>query len=129
MFRIVRTQVDVILPSGFAVLNADDPEVVEMADLCDGKVIFYGLDQSLPAIAQHREAGQRTVFLRDARIVMSDGAHEIAVLPLSGLKPAKAAQPSEVMAAVAAGWALNLAPELIAAGLRTFELNPKNTPY
>ncbi len=129
MFRIVRTQVDVILPQGFAVLNADDPEVVEMADLCDGKVIFYGLDQSLPAIVQHRQDGQRTVFLRDARIVMSEGTHEIAVLPLSSLKPAKAAQPAEVMAAVAAGWALNLAPELIAAGLRTFELNPKKTAY
>jgi cyanophycin synthetase len=34
-----------------------------------------------------------------------------------------------VMAAVAAAWALNIPPELIGAGLRTFESNPQKTPY
>jgi len=34
-----------------------------------------------------------------------------------------------VLAAVAAGWALGLAPELIGAGLRTFDSNPKKTSY
>ena len=33
------------------------------------------------------------------------------------------------LAAVAAAWALNIPPELIGAGLRTFESNPKKTPY
>ena len=31
--------------------------------------------------------------------------------------------------AVAAAWALNIPPELIGAGLRTFESNPQKTPY
>jgi cyanophycin synthetase len=34
-----------------------------------------------------------------------------------------------VMAAVAAAWALGITPELIAAGLRTFESNPQKSPY
>jgi cyanophycin synthetase len=50
-------------------------------------------------------------------------------LPLSALKPSKAAQPESVMAAVAAAWALGIAPELIVAGLRTFDSNPKKTHY
>ena len=41
------------------------------------------------------------------------------------MKQAKAEKPEMVMAAVAAAWALGLTPELIAAGLRTFESDPK----
>jgi hypothetical protein len=41
-------------------------------------------------------------------------------LPLSPLVP-----PEAVLAAIAAGWALGLTPELIGAGLRTFEAAPK----
>jgi cyanophycin synthetase len=129
MYRVIRTQVDVILPHGAAVLNAGEAEVVEMAELCDGEVIFYGLEAALPAIAKQRSDGKRAVFLRDGNIVLAEGSHDVAQLPLSSLKPAKAAQPESVMAAVAAAWALNLAPELIAAGLRTFELHPKKTAY
>ena len=128
-YKVARTQVDVILPSGTAVLNAADPQVVEMADLCDGKVIFYGMDGSGSVLSKHREAGERVVFVRDDQIVLAHGALDVALLPLVSLKPAKASQPEMVMAAVAAAWALNIPPELIGAGLRTFESNPKKTPY
>lgn len=129
VFKVARTQVDVVLPSGTAVLHAADPQVVEMAELCDGKVIFYALDPALPAIAQHRAAGEKVVFVRDDHIVLEQGDTTIASFALASLKPAKASQPEMVMAAVAAAWALNIAPELIGAGLRTFESNPKKTPY
>ncbi len=128
-YKVVRTQVDVILPSGTAVLNSADPQVVEMAELCDGKVIFYGLDPSQVTMAEHRAAGERIVFVRDEQIVLAQGMEDIALLPLASLKPAKASQPEMVMAAVAAAWALNIPPELIGAGLRTFESSPKKTPY
>lgn len=128
-YKVVRTQVDVILPSGTAVLNSADPQVVEMAELCDGKVIFYGLDPSQATMAEHRAAGERIVFVRDEHIVLAQGMEDIALLPLASLKPAKASQPEMVMAAVAAAWALNIPPELIGAGLRTFESSPKKTPY
>jgi cyanophycin synthetase len=129
LYQVLRTQIDVILPNGVAVLNAADPQLVEMAQLCDGEVIFYGLDAQLEAIAAHREQGGRVVFLRNSSIVLAAGQQETALLPLSSLKPAKAAQPEAVLAAVAAGWALGLAPELIGAGLRTFDSNPKKTHY
>ncbi|MBC3861979.1 cyanophycin synthetase [Undibacterium jejuense] len=125
MYKIMRTQVDVILPDGVAVLNASEPAVVELAELCDGKVIFYALDATLPVIVKHREEGERVVFVRDQNIVLANGAEETALLPLSSLKPAKAAQPESILAAVAAAWALNIDPELIEAGLRTFDSNQK----
>ena len=123
LYNVVRTQVDVVLPSGTAVLNAADPRVVEMASLCDGKVIFYGCDAQLPAIAEHRAADERTVFLRDRHIVLARGMDEVSEIALDTLNPVKAAKPDMVMAAVAAAWALDVKPELIGAGLRTFKAN------
>jgi len=128
-FKVARTQVDVILPTGTAVLNAADPQVVELAELCDGKVIFYGMDANQAAMAEHQQAGEKVVFVRNDQIVLAHGITEIALLPLASLKPAKASQPEMVMAAVAAAWALGIPPELIGAGLRTFESNPRKTPY
>ena len=113
---VLRTQVDVVLPDGAAVLNAADAQVVEMADLCDGEVIFYGVDQHLAALAAHRAQGKRAVFQRADRIVLATGMDETATLPLSPLVP-----PEAVLAAIAAAWALGLTPELIGAGLRTYE--------
>jgi len=128
-FKVARTQVDVVLPSGTAVLNADDPQVVEMTELCDGAVIFYSVHAGHRVLTDHLAGGARAVFLRDDAIVMAEGAAEVALLPLHHLKPAKAAKPALVMAAVASAWALDIPVELIAAGLRTFESAPKKTPY
>jgi len=125
LYNVVRTQVDVVLPQGTAVLNAADPQVVEMAHLCDGKVIFYGLDPQLEAITTHRASGERVLFVHNGHIVLAQGSEEIALIPLASMKQAKAEKPEMVMAAVAAAWALGLTPELIAAGLRTFESDPK----
>jgi len=125
MHKVIRTQVDVILPEGVAVLNAAEPAVVDLAQLCDGKVIFYAVDANLPVLVSHREQGERVVFIREQHIVLAEGETETALLPLSSLKPTKAAQPETIMAAVAAAWALNIDPELIEAGLRTFDSSQK----
>lgn len=124
---VVRTQIDVILPQGTAVLNAADPEVVEMAALCDGNVIFYAQDSQLQAITAHRALGGRALFVLDQQIVLAQGSEQVARIPLASMKKAKAEKPEMVMAAVAAAWALGLTPELITAGLHTFESAPKNT--
>ena len=128
-YKVARTQVDVVLPSGTAVLNAADPQSLELAALCDGKVLFYALSADHPTLVQQRSAGERCVFLRESTIVLGHGSKEFSLIPLSSLKPSKAAQPEMVMAAVAAAWALHIAPELIGAGLRTFESSPQKTPY
>ena len=128
-FKVARTQVDVVLPSGTAVINAMDAQALELAELCDGRVIFYAPSPEHPTLLAHRAQGHQVVCLREGSIVFAHGAQERPLLRLDSLKPAKAAQPEMVMAAVAAAWALDITPELIAAGLRTFESNPQKTPY
>jgi cyanophycin synthetase len=129
LFKVVRSQVDVVLPDGVAVLNAAEQLVVDLADLCDGKVIFYSMSATDDVIVKHREAGERVVFLNDNNIVLATGVEETVLLPITSLKPTKAANPECVLAAVAAAWALGITPELISAGLMTFESKPKKTNY
>ena len=125
MFNVLRTQVDVVLPDGVAVLNAADARVLEMADLCDGAVILYALDAELPALAAARAAGGRWVSLRGGQLVLASGTDEMALLALAQLPAEQAAAPDAVLAAVGAAWAMGLPPELICAGLRSFDAHPK----
>jgi cyanophycin synthetase len=125
MFKILRTQIDVVLPHGAAVLNAANQQVLELADLCDGKVIFYALDGGIESMANHRRKGERVVFLRDENIVLANAENETVLLALSALKSTTTDQAESVIAAVAAAWALDIPAELIGAGLRTFDATSK----
>ena len=122
MFTVLRTQIDVVLPSGTGVLNADDPKVVEMAELCDGEVVFFGLNPDSEVIRAHRAKGGRAVIVRDTRIVLAKegdekGLTELASIPLIAERPDETAH---VLAAIAAGWALNIDTALIKSGAQTF---------
>jgi cyanophycin synthetase len=127
MANVVRSQVDVIVPEGAAVLNAANAQVAQLAELCDGRVIFYALDEHNEAMARHRAAGERIVFVRDGRIVLAEGAAETPLLDLAKIKPATAKHPDSLLAAAAAAWALEVPAELICAGLRTFDAAPTKT--
>jgi len=129
MANVVRTQVDVILPDGVAVLNAAIPEVAELADLCDDEVIFYGADSTLPVLVAHRAEGKRAVILRDGKVVLAEGGTETVILSLTALKPGAADHPESVLAAVAATVALGVPADLIGAGLRTFDPHPKKANH
>ena len=129
MANVVRTQVDVILPDGVAVLNAADEQVAELAELCDGKVIFYGLDPALPVIAAHLAAGERAVTMRDGKIIVAEGSTETAIVTLATLKAGAGDDPQSLLAAVAATWALGVPADLIGAGLRTFDPRPKKANH
>ena len=127
LYTALRTQVDVVLPHGAAVLNAHDPHVVEMAPLCDGEVIFYGLDSSFPIIAEHLTQGRRAVFLSDGQVVLGKGAEITPLATLDGVsrrRNGKPKPPAEaVLAAVAAAVALDLAQDAVATAIETFDSN------
>ncbi|SER01325.1 cyanophycin synthetase [Giesbergeria anulus] len=125
MTKVLRTQVDVVLEQGAAVLNAAEPQVAELAPLCDGDVILYAADANLPAIIAHRTENQgRAVLLLDGKVVLATGSSEKSIGTLERLTAGReslAADVPTLLAAVAAAWALDIAPDLIAAGIKTFE--------
>ncbi|MBV6273998.1 cyanophycin synthetase [Alcaligenaceae bacterium CGII-47] len=126
--KIYRTQLDVVLPTGVAVLNADDALVANMASLCDGTVIFFSQTPDSALLAQHRAAGGRAVTIRNAQLVLSVGVHETVLMALSAIallaEDAGGIQTENVLAAVGAAWALGMAPDLICTGLETSVLTP-----
>ncbi|MCC2956052.1 cyanophycin synthetase [Massilia sp. IC2-477] len=127
--NVIRSQVDVILPEGAAVLNAANEQVAALAELSDGRVIFYALDEQHPVMAQHRAAGERIVFVRDKRIMLAEGFEETSLLDLAKIPPATVKYPESVLAAVAAAWALGVPSDLICGGLRAFDATPKKTNH
>jgi cyanophycin synthetase len=121
-FKILRTQVDVILPSGVAVLNAADATVLDMAKLCDGDVILYAIDGQDPALIAHRAEGKRTVFMQDDIVVQDDGHHRFELIARKDLPDVVRAMPTDVLlASVGAGLALAMEVDAIATSLKTFE--------
>jgi len=130
MRNVIRSQVDVILPEGTAVLNAANEAVAALAELSDGRVIFYALDENNEVLASHRAQGERAVFVRDGRIVLAEGFDsEEALLELAKIPPATVKHPDSVLAAVAAAWALGVPADLICGGLRAFDATPKKTTH
>lgn len=128
--NVIRSQVDVVLSEGTAVLNAAIDAVAALAELSDGRVIFYALDENNPVVANHRAQGERVVFVRDNRIVLAEGFDtEDVLLDLARIPPATVKHPDSVLAAVAAAWALGVPSDLICGGLRAFDATPKKTTH
>ncbi|MBI5936788.1 MAG: cyanophycin synthetase [Betaproteobacteria bacterium] len=125
LYNVLRTQVDVVLSEGSAVLNAMDPQVVRMAELCDGSVVFYGSEAAHPVIQSHRDQGGTVFFMRGNQVIHAVGAEETRVADLASCAVANGDDRQtcqlSLLAAIAAAWALGLPPELIHAGIETFD--------
>jgi cyanophycin synthetase len=124
--NVLRTQVDVVQTDGVAVLNADDPLVAQMAEHCDGEVIFYTQHADTEFIHAHLQLGGRAVLVRYGSIVLAVGDEQSALIKLAHVpmlaERKDAARVGSVLAAVAAAWALSVTQALIRAGLNTFEV-------
>jgi cyanophycin synthetase len=118
-----RVIVQNVSPNGTAVLNATDPNVAVMAGKCKGAVTFFAVDKFHPVMATHRAQGQAVVYVENGHIVASKGDVQesiaLANIPITmgGMIPF---QVENVMASVAAAWALGLDWAVIKAGLAGF---------
>jgi cyanophycin synthetase len=132
VFQVFRTQVDVVLPGGVAVLHAADPMVVEMAPFCDGEVIFFAADADLPVLVAHRANGGRAVFVRGDQLVLASGTDESPLLPLTEIPYLSGDDANirlnSVLAAVSAAWALGIPLHVIRTGAETFSDRPALAP-
>lgn len=123
--KVTRTQVDVVLPTGTAILNAEDALVAELAPLCDGEVIFFALDAENAVIKKHLSEGGRAVFVRDGQIVLAGSGGETVLIGNVTI-PIMNSQKStlyvvNVLAAIGAAWALDIPLKLIRVGVEAFD--------
>ena len=130
MVQVKRTPVDMVLPTGFAVLKADDPLVADMAGYSPGGVIYFAADADHAVLAAHREKGLRLVTVREGRIVREEGAVSEVLGAASGFPLAAASRfhLDNALAATAAAWALGFSAGETAEGLRSFRPEPDLLP-
>ena len=124
VYNVLRTQVDLVLKTGAAVLNAREPLLMEMAPLCDGEVILFSSDPDLPSVVTHREQGQRAVIVRFGQIMLASGQGEATLARLMDVPLCKGGkdkqQVENVLAAVAAAWALGISNDVMRTAIETF---------
>ena len=125
----IRTQIDLVLPTGAAILNAENDLVADLAEYCDGSVIYYASTEHNARIGAHRAQGQRVAFWRDGQLILASGQQETEVL--SAQRPAVARLlkdgklgTHDILVSACVAWALDIPAELIRAGVKSYGQNP-----
>jgi cyanophycin synthetase len=125
IYNVLRTQVDVVLPNGFSVLNADDEAVTKMAELSDGEVIFFSKYGPNENTKKHLQKGGRAVFTENNMIILATGSDHYPLISTANIPLLQASSKTNtlesILAAVAAAWSLNTPKDIIAAGLQTYQ--------
>ena len=132
MFTVKRSPVDVVLPTGTAVLKADEPLVAEMGTLSAGATTFFAIDGEHAVIKEHRIAGKRVVFVREGAVIAAEGANETPVLKLAEIPMTYGGRVSfqveNVLATVGAAWAQQIDWSIIRETLRQFRCDSHDCP-
>jgi cyanophycin synthetase len=126
-----RVIVQNVAPNGMAVLNAADPIVAAMAENTRGDVTYFALDGSLPIMQKHRAQGRRIVYVDQGFMVAAQGKQEEKI-DLKEVPITRGGvigfQVENVMASVAAAWAVGIEWSTIRTGLKTFVGESDNAP-
>jgi len=128
---VKRVIVQNVAPNGYAVLNAADPVVAKMAEVCPGDVILFASDRHHPLMATQRAQGKRCVFVDGDALVAAQGSwrESIALRDIPFTRGGSIPfQVENAMAAVAAAWALGLGWDTIRRGLSSFNSDADNVP-
>jgi len=120
-------------PSGWCVLNGDDPRVLAMQTLSRARPFVFSADPDSPGIRTALDAGGRAATVTDGHVAVVSGAWEIDELvpvvdvpmTLAGLSSYNLAN---ALAATAAGLAIGLPRDAVVEGLRTFQPDPTLNP-
>ncbi len=130
--QVKRVIVDVVPPTGYAVLNATDEHTVAMAPKCKGKVIFFAIDGQHPVILEHRAKGGRAIFVKEHHVVLAEGLREEPLVSLDCIPLTHSGkigfQVENSLCAIAAAWGLGISLDVIRARVDTFAANLEASP-
>lgn len=120
-------------PTGWTVLNGDDPRVLAMRAGSPGRPFVFSLDAESPALREALGHGGRALTVMDGALtVLEDGTDPLRLVDvldmpvtLCGLSEHNVAN---AMAAAAAGLGLGLPVEAVVEGLRTFTPDAEKNP-
>jgi cyanophycin synthetase len=117
---------------GYAVLNADDHRVADMADLVRGKVAYFSMDPDNPLVRSHvNRGGIAAIYEEDYLVILQqDWVHRIekvdrVPLTLGGRAPFMIAN---ALAACLAAFVQGVKVEHIRTALQSFHASAAQTP-
>ncbi|MHA6247707.1 cyanophycin synthetase [Pontibacter sp. CAU 1760] len=117
---------------GYAILNADDDLVYDMAKKVNCKVAFFSMDEQNPRILKHIAQGGLAAVLENGYISIFKNSYKIRIdrvadIPLSFGGKARF-NIENILAATLAGYLSHIEVENIKTALRTFLPSPAKTP-
>ena len=123
LIKVYRTQVDVVFPTGYAILNAADENVAAMAEYCDGQIVFFAADPNHQILRDHIASGKRAATIQNGQVTLVEGAQRTEVFSLEELAPQLRNEPrilESILAAAAAAWVSKVSTNQIRAGLSSY---------
>lgn len=114
-----------VRPDGFLVLNADDQAVLTAADETEASVTLFALHPDNPTLRRHIEQNGNAVWLEDDHVIVRFNGNQQTVADASTagftLGGSLTFQVQNLLCAVALAWHMEVDPDSIAAGIRTFQ--------
>ncbi len=121
---------EVVKPHSYVVLNADDPQVIQMAKRTKGRVIFFSTEKDNICVRKHLGFGGTAVFVRRGMILLCQGSRSYRICSVKQIPVTWDGKAQHnihnVLASVAAGWALGLSAVAIRNSLQNFSSNAEH---
>jgi cyanophycin synthetase len=124
LFSLYRTQIDVVLNDGLAVINADDPLAQDLIDVASSPYLVLSIDQDNALIQASAQNGLRNIIQINDQIVLRTGFdidHSFSMKDAEFFAPHTNSEKVRwMMAAIAAAWATGIPFATIDTGIQTF---------
>ena len=132
MARVKGVVAETVKPSGYAILNADDPLVAEMAQKVKCKVAYFSMNPDNPIIIEHSRRNGLAAIYENGYLSILEGKWTLRVekatkipMTMGGMAPFMIAN---ALASCLAAFAQGVDIENIRQGVRTFEVSAEQIP-
>ncbi|MEL7408351.1 MAG: cyanophycin synthetase, partial [Cyanobacteria bacterium J06558_2] len=132
MARVKAVVAEAVKPDGYAILNADDPLVVAMAEKLHCKVAYFSMNPDNPIIIDHARRNGLAAVYENGYLSIREGKWTLRIekatnipMTMGGMAPFMIAN---ALASCLAAFAQGVDIELIRQGVRTFQMSAAQTP-
>lgn len=132
MAKVKSVVAETVKPSGYAILNADDPLVADMAQRVRCKVAYFSMNPDNPIIIEHIRRNGLAAIYEDGYLSILEGDWKLRIedavkcpVTMGGMAPFMIAN---TLAACLAAFCQGVDIETIRQGIRTFSTSAEQTP-